>query len=101
MTLEAHTVFVCERPAEDRKKLRSVQAVMDAFPGVRLVIDAKEQRIQRPSGEDDKGHSRQRPFYSGKKKAHTLTPTKPQDAGGRGPRRQFPVGGQERSGQRP
>jgi hypothetical protein len=41
-TLEAHTVFVCERPAEDRKKLRSVQAVMDAFPDVRLVVDAKE-----------------------------------------------------------
>ena len=71
-TLEAHTVFVCERPAEDRKKLRSVQAVMDAFPDVRLVIDAKEQRIQRPGGEDDQGHSRQKPFYSGKKKAHTL-----------------------------
>ena len=80
-TLEAHTVFVCERPAEDRKKLRSVQAVMDAFPDVRLVIDAKEQRIQRPGGTDDSGNSgnsdnsgnsRQKPFYSGKKKAHTL-----------------------------
>ncbi len=71
-TLEAHTVFVCERPAEERKKLRSVQAVMDAFPNVRLVIDAKEQRVQRPSGEDESGNSRQKPFYSGKKKAHTL-----------------------------
>lgn len=71
-TLEAHTVFVCERPAEDRKKLRSVQAVMDAFPDVRLVIDAKEQRVQRPDGEDVKGNSHQRPFYSGKKKTHTL-----------------------------
>jgi len=71
-TLEAHTVFVCERPAEERQKLRSVQAVMDAFPDVRLVMDAKEQRIQRPGGEDDKGNSRQKPFYSGKKKAHTL-----------------------------
>jgi len=71
-TLEAHTVFVCERPAQERQKLRSVQAVMDAFPDVRLVIDAKEQRIQRPGGEDDKGNSRQKPFYSGKKKAHTL-----------------------------
>ena len=71
-TLEAHTVFVCERPAQERQKLRSVQAVMDAFPDVRLVIDAKEQRIQRPGGEDDNGNSRQKPFYSGKKKAHTL-----------------------------
>lgn len=70
--LQAHTVFVCERPAEDRKKLRSVQAVMDAFPGARLVIDAKEQRIQRPGGSDESGTSRQKPFYSGKKKAHTL-----------------------------
>ena len=95
-TLEAHTVFVCERPAQERQKLRSVQAVMDAFPDVRLVIDAKEQRIQRPGGSDESGNSHQRPFYSGKKKAHTLTPTKPEDAGGRGPRRQFPVGGQER-----
>ncbi len=84
-TLEAHTVFVrspyrlclrtffvCERPAEDRKKLRSVQAVMDAFPDVRLIIDAKEQKVQRPSGSDESGNSHQKPFYSGKKKAHTL-----------------------------
>jgi len=71
-TLEAHTVFVCERPAKERQKLRSLQAVMDAFPDVRLVIDAKEQRIQRPGGEDGEGNSRQKPFYSGKKKAHTL-----------------------------
>ena len=52
---------------------------MDAFPDVRLVIDAKEQRIQRPkSGRDDqgqprpKGTRRQKPYYSGKKKTHTL-----------------------------
>lgn len=71
-TLERHTIFTCERPAKERKKLRSVQAVMDAFPDVCLVIDAKEQRVQRPGGNDEQGHSRQRPFYSGKKKAHTL-----------------------------
>ena len=34
----------------DRKKLGSVAAVMDAFPQVRLVIDAKEQRVERPAG---------------------------------------------------
>ena len=71
-TLERHTVFTCERPATERRKLRSVQAVMDAFPDVRLVIDAKEQRVQRPGGRDESGNSRQKPFYSGKKKAHTL-----------------------------
>jgi transposase len=69
-TLESLADFPFERPAADRKKLRSLAAIMDAFPEVRLVIDAKEQRIQRPksSKEDD----RQRPYYSGKKKAHTL-----------------------------
>jgi hypothetical protein len=69
-TWETLADFPFERPAAERKKLRSVAAVMDAFPDVRLVIDAKEQRIQRPksSKEDD----RQRPYYSGKKKCHTL-----------------------------
>lgn len=41
--------------------------VMAAFPDVRLVIDAKEQRTQRP-----KGYAAQKPYYSGKKKGHTL-----------------------------
>jgi hypothetical protein len=69
-TLSTLAQFPFERPAPDRKKQRSVASVMDAFPDVRLVIDAKEQRIQRPksSKEDD----RQRPYYSGKKKCHTL-----------------------------
>ena len=69
-TLETLADFPFERPAAERKKLHSPAAVMDAFPDVRLVIDAKEQRLQRPtsSKEDD----RQRPYYSGKKKCHTL-----------------------------
>jgi len=69
-SLETLADFPFERPPAERKKLRSVAAVMDAFPEVRLVIDAKEQRIQRPksSKEDD----RQKPYYSGKKKGHTL-----------------------------
>jgi hypothetical protein len=52
------------RPARPR----SVEAVMEAFPAVRLVIDSKEQRVYRPGGP----HERQKPYYSGKKKAHTL-----------------------------
>lgn len=40
---------------------------MDAFSQVRLVIDAKEQRVERPRGE-----ARRKPFYSGKKRCHTL-----------------------------
>jgi hypothetical protein len=74
-TLEIMTVFTFERPSGERKKLRSPQEVMDAFPEVRLVIDAKEQRIQRPKNtNDDKGNRQdnQKPYYSGKKKAHTL-----------------------------
>jgi hypothetical protein len=69
-TLETMTDFAFERPAAERKKTGSVAAVMDAFPDVRLVIDAKEQRIQRPQStkEDDQ----QKPYYSGKKKCHTL-----------------------------
>lgn len=74
-TLEQMSSFRDERPAAERAKLRSVAAVMDAFPAVRLVIDAKEQRIQRPQpGKDDDGQpqDRQKPYYSGKKKTHTL-----------------------------
>jgi hypothetical protein len=69
-TLEGMADFPFERPAAERQKLGSLTAVMTAFPDVRLVIDAKEQRIERPksSKEDD----RQRPYYSGKKKCHTL-----------------------------
>jgi len=71
-TLLSMTTFEFERPSTERKKLHSVDAVMEAFPDVVLVIDAKEQRIQRPSGRDEEGNSRQRPYYSGKKAAHTL-----------------------------
>jgi len=69
-TLETLADFAFERPAKERKALGSARAVMDAFPDVALVIDAKEQRIRRPTR--DKDNDRQKPFYSGKKKAHTL-----------------------------
>jgi DDE superfamily endonuclease len=73
--LERLSQFNFERPAAERTKLRSVQAVMDAFPDVRLVIDAKEQRIERPTNKTDNNgnqHDQQKPYYSGKKKTHTL-----------------------------
>lgn len=69
-TLATLAQFPFERPSAQRKKLGTVAAVMDAFPDVRLVIDAKEQRIQRPKS--SKENDRQRPYYSGKKKCHTL-----------------------------
>jgi hypothetical protein len=68
--LETLAEFPFERPSPARKKLRSLAAVMEAFPEVCLIIDAKEQPVERPksSKEDDQ----QRPYYSGKKKRHTL-----------------------------
>lgn len=69
-TLETLADFPFERPSAERKKLHSVAAVMDAFPDVRLVIDSKEQRVQRPKS--TKEEDQQRPYYSGKKKCHTL-----------------------------
>ena len=74
-TLAEMTTFSYDRPGAGRKKLHSVAAVMEAFPDVRLVIDAKEQRIERPKAKKDgegQPQDQQKPYYSGKKKAHTL-----------------------------
>jgi hypothetical protein len=69
-TLHTLSPFTFDLPGPEREKLRSPQAVMEAYPDVRWVIDAKEQRIQRPkSSKDD---DRQKPYYSGKKKTHTI-----------------------------
>jgi hypothetical protein len=65
--LDALSDFPFDRPGPDKKKARSPQEVMAAFPQVRVIIDAKEQRINKPQGEE-----RQKPYYSGKKKAHTV-----------------------------
>jgi len=65
--LDALSDLPFDRPGKDRKKLRSAAAVMAAFPDVQFIIDAKEQRINKPAGE-----KKQKPYYSGKKKAHTI-----------------------------
>lgn len=65
--LDTMTDFPFDRPDPDRRKLQTAEAVMDAFPEVRAIIDAKEQAFHRPAGWD-----RQKPFYSGKKKRHTV-----------------------------
>jgi DDE superfamily endonuclease len=59
--------FPFDRPEGRRPRLSTPGQVMDAFPQVRLVIDSKEQRINKPRGE-----AKQKPYYSGKKKTHTL-----------------------------
>ena len=68
--LESLGDFPFDRPdrGPDRRKLSSLAEVMDAFPDVRLVIDTKEQRCHRPGGPFEA----QKPYYSMKKKAHTL-----------------------------
>jgi hypothetical protein len=59
--------FPFDRPGRDRKRLGSLTAVMAAFPAVRVIIDSKEQRVNRP-----RGYDAQKPYYSGKKKAHPV-----------------------------
>jgi hypothetical protein len=68
--LDTFDDFPFDRPdgGPGRRPLHSVGEVMAAFPQVRLVIDSKEQRVHRPGGP----HERQQPYYSGKKRAHTL-----------------------------
>jgi hypothetical protein len=65
--LETLTDFPFERPAADRAKLATPAAVIAAFPQVKVLIDGKEQPFRRPRGWDQ-----QKPFYSGKKKRHTV-----------------------------
>jgi len=65
--LESLADFPFERPAADRAKLGTKEAVFEAFPQVKVIIDGKEQPFQRPQGWDE-----QKPFYSGKKKRHTV-----------------------------
>lgn len=65
--LETLEDFPFDRPDRGGQRPRCAAEVMAAFPQVRLIIDAKEQRINRPEGEEA-----QKPYYSGKKKAHTL-----------------------------
>jgi hypothetical protein len=67
--LESLDDFPFDRPDRAGRPPRgSLAAVLADFPAVRLVIDSKEQRIYRPGG----GHAAQKPYYSGKKRAHTL-----------------------------
>lgn len=66
-TLDTLEDFPFDRPSRERPKLRSVAEVMAAFPQVRVIIDSKEQRVNRPAG-----YEAQKPYYSGKKKAHTV-----------------------------
>jgi hypothetical protein len=65
--LETLADFPFEQPAAERAKLGTKEAVLDAFPEVKVIIDGQEQPFQRPQGWGE-----QKPFYSGKKKRHTI-----------------------------
>src|SRR5262245_52393948 len=52
-------------PDPGRGRRRKLPALLKDTPGLAVVIDTFEQRTQRPK-------RRQRAYYSGKKKAHTL-----------------------------
>lgn len=65
--LESLADFPFERPAAERAKLGTKEAVFDAFPQVKVIIDGKEQPFRRPQDWE-----KQKPFYSGKKKRHTI-----------------------------
>jgi hypothetical protein len=59
--------FPFDRPGRERNKLGSLTQALAAFPAVRVIIDSKEQRVHRP-----RGYDAQKPYYSGKKKTHTV-----------------------------
>jgi DDE superfamily endonuclease/Helix-turn-helix of DDE superfamily endonuclease len=59
--------FPFDRPAPDRRRLRTFDALCAGFPAAQLIVDAKEQPFRRPEGWDS-----QKAFYSGKRKQHTV-----------------------------
>lgn len=68
-------------PLEGRprgKHGRTLDQVIEQCPGVVVLVDAKEQRTRRPTG-----WQAQRPYYSGKKKTHTLKSQMAVDVEGR------------------
>lgn len=66
MRLESMATFPLEERPK-RKQGRSLVKLVQACPTVEVIIDSHEQKIRRPKGWDE-----QKPYYSGKKKTHTL-----------------------------
>ena len=66
-TLEQLASFPLERPDRQRQPQASPDEVFAAFPQIRLVVDATEQSFHRLAGWDN-----QKPYYSGKRKRHTI-----------------------------
>jgi hypothetical protein len=64
--LESRALFPLEQRPR-RPQGRKLAQVIETCPVVEMIVDSHEQRTRRPKGWDA-----QKPYYSGKKKAHTL-----------------------------
>jgi len=65
--LEQAGLDTMRMPDPGKKRRRSLDQLLEAMPDLVVVIDSFEQKVQRPRGEEA-----QKPYYSGKKKAHTM-----------------------------
>ena len=81
--LESLADFPFERPAADRKRLATKQAVLDAFPQVAVILDAKEQPFRRPQGWERSGRSRSTPARRSGTRSRTRSPADPTAGSGR------------------
>jgi hypothetical protein len=65
--LEQAGLDTMRMPDPGKKRRRGLDDLLQAMPELVVVIDSFEQKVQRPRGEEA-----QKPYYSGKKKAHTM-----------------------------
>lgn len=57
-----------QRVHHEDRRIKTIEEFIERFPDLKdIILDATEQRRQKPKGE-----KKQRPYYSGKKKLHTL-----------------------------
>lgn len=76
--LEASGRDTMRMPDPGRKRRRSLEEVLQEVPELAVLIDSFEQRVQRPQADkSDKANKANKakstdPYYSGKKKQHTL-----------------------------
>jgi hypothetical protein len=76
--LEGLATFPLERRPPRRAAGRSLAEIFEQEPCVEILVDSHEQKTRRPKGWDA-----QKPFYSGKKKTHTLKTQAAVDLSGR------------------
>jgi hypothetical protein len=72
--LEASGKATMRMPDPGRKRRLSLDALLESTPGLAVIVDSFEQRVQKPrsgSGSDEPPKKKDR-YYSGKKKQHTL-----------------------------